>query len=262
MVLGLCALGAAFGATAKDAPPATAITGEQADAILLELREIKGLLQKIEKQGGARPPARPRPSKTATIELRGDRPSLGSEDAPVTVIEFTDYQCPFCKRFNQATFTSLKRDYMDTGKVRWLVFDLPLGFHANARQAAQAARCAGEQGKFWEMRDTLFLNSAHLEPAKLKRYGQIVGLDQQAFEACLSSDRYLEQIDQDAQVASEARITGTPTFVIGPTAADAITGRTVVGAQALNVFKGVIDRMAVKPTPAQPDGERAPVADG
>jgi protein-disulfide isomerase len=177
------------------------------------------------------------------VSISKENAILGATDAPVTVVEFTDYQCPFCKRFILSTFPLLKRDFIDTGKVRWIVRDLPLGFHPNAYKAAQAAHCAGDQGKFWEMRDTLFRNNANLGIEQLPGYARDIGLDGDAFDACLSSDRHQAQIEQDSQDADRIRITGTPSFVIGKTAGDSVSGRLVIGAQATAVFTAEIKRV-------------------
>ena len=225
--------------TAQGAAPA-AINQNQADAILEELKEIRKLLEKIEKKGPAQPGKRRRPT-TATVTLEKDRPVLGTDDAPVTVVEFTDYQCPYCKRFTQTTFPLLKRDYIDTGKVRWVVRDLPLTFHKNARKAGQSVHCANEQGKFWAMRDLLFKNSAKLENEHLRNYAEQVGLDLTAFDSCLASDRYMNEMDKDSAEAKRVGITGTPSFVIGEPKGDQLSGKLVVGAQPLNVFKAAIE---------------------
>jgi protein-disulfide isomerase len=222
---------------------APALNQDAAQAILQELREIRRVLEKIERQGLAQPSQRPDTPKTASVSIGKDNTTLGAADAPVTVVEFTDYQCPFCKRFIQSTFPLLKRDFIDTGKVRWIVRDLPLGFHANANKAAQAAHCAGDQGRFWEMRDTLFRNNANLGIEQLPGYAREIGLDGDAFDACLSSERHQAQIDQDSQEASRIRITGTPSFIIGTTAADAVSGQLIIGAQAPAVFSAEIQRL-------------------
>jgi len=216
------------------------ITFGQADAILQELKAIRGLLERIQKQGLAAAPQRPARPTTAEVTIDG-RPMLGEPDAPVTVVEFTDFQCPFCKRFITGTFPALKKDYIDTGKVRWVVRDLPLGFHKNARKAAQAAHCAGDQGKYWEMRETLFTNSSALEEDKLPGYAKASGLDVEAFQACLDSEEHLAHIDADIAAAGDVRVTGTPTFVVGPSTGEAVSGKVIVGAQALPVFRSIID---------------------
>jgi protein-disulfide isomerase len=231
------------GKTAIGPATESAITQEQADAILTELSAMRGLLEKIEQQGGAAARGRARPTTPTTAKVAVTGPMLGKADAPVTVVEFTDYQCPYCRRFYQTTYPQLKKKYVDTGQVRWIVRNLPLGFHADAVPAAMAAHCAGDQGKYWEMRDTLFSNSANLGREALDGYGASLGLDAAAFASCLDSGSHKEQIDTDAAEANRVRITGTPTFVIGRTEDDAVNGRRVVGAQSLAVFQSEIDRL-------------------
>ena len=127
------------------------ITREQADEILNELRQIRQLL---ENQAAAGPQQSGEQIIKAKVSIQGAY-ALGSRDAPLTMVEFTDFQCPFCQRFHVNTFAELKRDYIDTGKLRFVSRDLPLDFHPNAMQAAEAGRCAGEQGQFWAMRDRM-----------------------------------------------------------------------------------------------------------
>ena len=221
-----------------------AITGNTADAILKELREIRQVLEKIEKQGG-RTAQRPSNPTTAKISIKGKQ-VMGAEDAPVTVVEFADYQCPFCLRFTKTTFPLLKQKYIDTGKVRWVALNLPLPFHKDARKAAQAAHCAGEQDKFWEMRELLFRNPQKLNTENLPAHAATLSLDITAFNECLQSDRYLAEIDQDAKDAKAVRLTGTPSFIIGKTSKDEITGDVVIGAQPMNIFDAAITRAMVQ----------------
>jgi len=213
-----------------------AITPDQADAIVQELKEIRKLLESIDKKSVAQAPKRPPVPPTAKVSVK-DSPVLGSADAPVTVVEFTDYQCTYCLRFIQQTFPKLKEEFIDTGKVRWVIRDMPLGFHKNARKAAQAAHCAGEQDKFWEMRAVLFANAKKLEAENLPNYAQTMGLDMTAFDACLASDRHLAAIDKSMQDASGVQITGTPTFVIGKASGDWVEGKRVVGARDFKTFE-------------------------
>jgi protein-disulfide isomerase len=215
------------------------ITQEQGAAILQELRSMRELLEQMSRQQ-ARPAQTASPAPDTARVSAKDRPAIGAPDAPVTVVEFTDYECPFCKRFHQTTFKSLKRDYIDTGKVRWVVLDLPLPIHPNAGKTAQAAHCAGEQDKFWEMRAVLFDNAPTPDPESLAGYGQQLGLDKQTFEDCLISDRYLGQIGNDSEAAAGNRITGTPTFIIGKSGGDWIEGKRIIGAQSYAVFDGAI----------------------
>ena len=137
----------------------------------------------------------------------------------------------------------LKRDYIDTGKVRWLVRDLPLSFHPNARKAAQAAYCANEQGKFWAMRDALFRNRSNLEVDHLGGYAGELGLDNKSFGDCLAGDRYLDRIDSNARLAASQHLTGTPSFVVGKSNGDRLDGRVIIGAQSPAVFGAEISKL-------------------
>jgi protein-disulfide isomerase len=242
-ILLLTTLNAAWAAGAGAQPAgedqAAAITRDQADAIVQELREIRKLLESIDKKNVAQAPRRPAVPPTARVSIK-DSASLGADDAPVTVVEFTDYQCPYCLRFVRETFPKLKEQFIDTGKVRWVVRDMPLGFHQNARKAAQAAHCAGEQDRFWEMRGVLFANARQLEEANLPKYAREVGLDAAAFASCLASERHLAGIDRSSQDAGGVQITGTPTFVIGKAASDWVEGKRVVGARDYKVFEAPI----------------------
>jgi protein-disulfide isomerase len=236
-VVVLCALAAPqLDAAAEDEP---GITREQADAILEELKAVRGLLEQLVEERQPKPARRRGPGSPVRVSTAG-APALGRQDAPVTVVEFTDYECPFCKRFHQTTFESLKRDYIDTGQVRWVVRDLPLPIHPNARAAAQAAHCAGEQGRFWEMRETLFANAPAASAEVFRKYGADLDLDVEAYVACLNSGRFLDPVDKDAAEANGLRITGTPTFVVGRTEDQWVEGRPIVGAQSYAVFDGAI----------------------
>src|SRR5262249_17984609 len=120
-----------------------------------------------------------------------DAPALGQADAPVTLVEFSDYQCPYCRMFFSDTFPTLRREYIDTGKVRYVFRDYPLAqMHPQARKAAEAAHCAGEQGKYWEMHDLLFQNQQALALPQLSEYARNLGLDGASFDACLQSEKY------------------------------------------------------------------------
>jgi protein-disulfide isomerase len=215
------------------------ISQNTADAILKELKEIRKVLVKIEKQGGKAQPSRP---TTAKVSTKGKQ-EMGSKDAPITIVEFTDYQCPYCLRFTKTTFPLLKRKYIDTGKVRWVALNMPLAFHKDATKAAQAAHCAGEQGKFWEMREELFKNPKQLNVAFLPAHAATLSLDLPAFNACLQSKRHLDTIAKEAKDANSVRLTGTPSFIIGKTTSDVISGPVIIGAQPMNKFDAAINKL-------------------
>ena len=218
------------------------MTKEQGDAILKELKQIRKELQEIKKgslRGPRRGPVRP---TTAKVETKGS-PSLGDPEAPITLVEFTDYQCPFCRRFYINTLSKIKAQYIDTGKMRLVLRDLPLGFHANARPAAKAAHCAREQGKFWEMHDALFEGGGKLERKDFTRYAGDIGVEDFSFQECMESNRHDNAIERDIADAGKASINGTPGFVLGKTTDNEIKGTLISGAQSFSSFKRHIDRL-------------------
>ena len=124
-----------------------------------------------------------------------------------------------------------------------MVLNMPLSFHKEAQMASLAAHCADEQGKFWEYRALLYMNQDKLKPEHLTQYALQIGLNAEAFNICINGNRYAELIQQDMKAAQMERITGTPTFVIGKSTSDVITGKRIVGAQAYRVFSNEIERL-------------------
>jgi protein-disulfide isomerase len=142
-----------------------------------------------------------------------DDPSWGPADAPVTMIEFSDFQCPYCARFVTETLPQIKQAY--EGKIRFVFRDYPLSqLHANAEKAAEAAGCANEQGKFWEYHDKLFSNQSALDVASLKSYASQLGLDSGTFDQCLDSSKYAQEIQKDIQDGDSYGVQGTPAFFV------------------------------------------------
>jgi len=215
------------------------------DSVKRQLAQVLRLLSQRPAQGGVAPTG---PVRTSVA----DAPSLGRADAPVTLVEFSDFQCPFCGRFFATTFPILKKDYIDTGKLRYVLRDYPLDqLHPNARKAAEAAHCAGEQGKYWEMHDVLFQNQRALAPPQLAEYARALGVGGAAFEQCVSSGRYAPQIERGLTDGTAAGVQGTPGFVIGrTTAADTVEGTPIRGAQPLETFRRIIEQWLAQQTPA------------
>ena len=169
-----------------------------------------------------------------------DDDMLGDPDAPITIIEFSDFQCPYCQRFHVNTFGQLKENYIDTGKVNFVYRDYPLSFHANALPAAEATECAGEQDSFWEMYEMVFDNldewaDAEEADALFAVYATEIGLDVSEFESCLASDAMVDEIKADMQDGIAYGVTATPTFFVN--------GQRVVGAQPYSVFSSIIDSL-------------------
>jgi protein-disulfide isomerase len=225
---------------AAPAPPVAAqdtITREQADTLIKEIRELRRVLESLRQPAGRGAPA---PDEKVQVDISNVH-VLGRADAPVTLVEFTDLECPFCRTFHVNTFERIKREYIDTGKVRFVSRDFPLDFHPNARPAAQAVRCAGEQGKFWEMRHEVTLNAAALGSAVYERLARDLGLDLPRFTACAASESHREAIDRDMAEGINAGVTGTPSFVVGRTTPGAsVEGVRIVGAQPYQAFESRI----------------------
>jgi protein-disulfide isomerase len=162
---------------------------------------------------------------------------LGSKDAPLTIVEFTDYQCPFCRQFHMNTFTELKKNYIDTGKLRFYSRDMPLEFHPNAMRAAQAARCANEQGQFWKMRDVMGSNPDKLEMPNLLAFAGDLKLNVDAFRTCVESGKFKNAVQTDVLEAMKIGADGTPSFVIGKSTPDGVDGVLMIGALPYPVFE-------------------------
>ena len=142
------------------------------------------------------------------------------------------------------TFPEIRKKYVDTGKVRFVSRDLPLSFHSNASRAAEAARCAGDQNRFWDMRDRLVANAEKLAPADIEGYARDLKLDMAAFKSCVEDRKYALAVKNDATVASALRIEGTPTFVIGKTTPEGMQGEIVTGALPAEAFEAKLDEAA------------------
>ena len=152
------------------------------------------------------------------------------------MVEFTDLQCPFCRQFVPRPSTRLKKDWIDTGKLRYISRDFPLDFHAQAMNAARAARCAGEQGKFWEMRLGLMRNANLLTPDYITKTAGDMKLDMTSFTPCAISAKFDAEIQDEMAEGARIGVSGTPTFVIGRSAADGISGPILVGALPYSMF--------------------------
>lgn len=165
---------------------------------------------------------------------------LGKNDAPVTIIEFSDFQCPFCRSFWKNALAQIIKEYIDTGKAKLVFRDYPLSFHPMGVPSAEAAECAKEQGKFWEMHDIMFEEQEKLGEGTvqytvddLKKWAAKIGVNTTQFNNCVDSEKYKAEIEKDAADGGAAGVTGTPAIFIN--------GRLIAGAQPFSVFKTVID---------------------
>ena len=189
------------------------------------------------------------PTNQPTLPLKissGNNPVIGNPDAPITIIEFSDFQCPFCARFHIQTLPIIMDEYINEGKVKLVFRDFPIqSIHPNAVPASVAAECANEQGKFKEMHDMLFerqneWNNQETSGAieLFNQYAREMELKQEQFESCLTSAKYVEEIKKDLNDGRTYGITGTPGFFIGN---DEIGFVELKGAQPFESFKKVID---------------------
>jgi protein-disulfide isomerase len=230
---------------------------QQNQEILNELKAIRQLLEKLAGPlGAAAPTAAPAPPSRAPVPVNNNVTLatiagvvLGRPDAPITMVEFTDLQCPFCRQFHVTAFEQIKKDYIDTGKVRYISRDLPLeNLHPLAVAAARASRCAGEQGRFWEMRHAILINNARLLEASFAGFAQDLKLNVASFRACAAdASKFRAEIQKDTADAGLIGITGTPTFVIGRTIATGLDGVRFVGAQPIAVFEAKFKELLSAP---------------
>jgi protein-disulfide isomerase len=160
----------------------------------------------------------------------------GNPEAPITIVEFSEYQCPYCKRYVDETYGKLWDEYGD--KIRYIFRDYPLPFHQHAQKTAEAARCGGEQDKYWEYHDLLFERNSEWASSEdpnsvLNDFAKELGLDTDQFSECLSSGKYTQAVKDDFKLGQRVGVSGTPSFFIN--------GRLLVGAQPFENFKVIIE---------------------
>jgi protein-disulfide isomerase len=189
----------------------------------------KALFERLKKQYNLQVSVPEPPRQRVAVEATG--PSRGPNGAPVTIIEFSDFQCPYCGRAYE-TVEQVMSSY--PGKVRLVFRNFPLSFHANAQKAAEASMCAHDQGKFWPYYDVLFKNQQKLAVADLKEHAKSVGLDSAKFDKCLDSGDKAASVKADQEAGQKAGVSGTPAFFIN--------GVSLSGAQPADEFKKVIDQ--------------------
>jgi len=207
--------------------------------------ELNDAISKLESKIGNVQQAPSQPSQPLKISSDND-PIRGDPNAPITIIEFSDFQCPFCARFHVQTLPLLLEEYIDTGKVNLVYRDFPIqSIHPNAMPAAVAAECANEQGNYWEYHDMLFEKQSgwsrldsNSAISTFSQYATDIGLEQQQFDSCLGSGKYLEEVQGDLSDGRDYDITGTPGFFIGN---EEIGFVKINGAQPFDSFQKIID---------------------
>jgi len=181
-------------------------------------------------------PTSPDPEQVKKDLKMGHLPVEGNGNAKVTIVEFSDFECPFCGRFYTDTLPQLKKEYIDTGKVKLYYRHYPLPFHPKAVPLALAAECANDQDAFWKMHDKIFENNATVATMtddQIKQWGADLGLDTAKFNTCYDEKTHQKEIDEDNTAGAAVGVSGTPTFYIN--------GKQLVGAQPFAAFKAIID---------------------
>jgi protein-disulfide isomerase len=209
-----------------------ALQAEQ-QQIISRLDELKQILQ-----------ANGQPPPVSSVSVRGET-FRGDSGARVAIIEYADFECPYCGEYERQVFPQILSNYIATGKVKYFYRDLPLPGHARALPAARAARCAGEQGKYWEMHDSLFAKQTALSAPALLDRAQTLGLDTAKFTECQSSEKYTAEIQKNLSEAQTMRVEGTPTFFLGVVepSGDVTISKRFAGAAPFDVFKLELDAL-------------------
>ncbi len=246
-------------AAATAAPDATntdmAAILSELRALRTEVAELRGQFPGAKDRPAAPPPmtstqpvAKPEVKPVFVIMQEAKRHSLGKADAPVVLVEFTDYECGYCKRFFEQTFPLLKRDFIDTGKLRFISRNMPAAAHPQAEPAALALLGAAERADdyYWKMRAWLFANQRDLGPAGLARYAEEAGLDRATLLADNAARKHGAEIQEDLAAARSVGITGTPSFVLGTSDGQIIRGERITGAKSFQMFESRIQALLAK----------------
>ncbi len=182
------------------------------------------------------------------VDLKG-APRLGSSTAKIGIVEYSDYQCLYCRDFHRKQFARIRQEYIDTGLVQFIHRDLPLDMHRHAVTAAVAARCARAQGRFWDMHDALLDNQGRLGPELYAKLAREMKLDELKFSACLGEPVHEQDIARDLFMAKRLGFSGTPSFLIGTIEGDTLTvAREARGAPAFEIFAQEIEKLRQSPS--------------
>ena len=219
-----------------------------------DLEEIKALLKA---QAGRMESPAARPQEVFTVNVFGE-PFKGDPSARVAILEYSDFDCSYCAKYATEIYPLIDHAYIKAGTVKYFFRDLPLPEHPSALFKARLARCAGDQERFWEAHDRLFRDQKPFDAAVMAQFIQELKLDEAAFKACISSDRYIDAIQRSANGAARMRINGTPAFIIGALSQDGGILQAVkvfLGADSFEAFRNTLDGLL---KPAEPLAKAAP----
>ena len=250
-LLGLMVLSACHVATAQGQDQKKATQKEISDlkeevrALEEKQQKISEQLDELKKMLQTNVGARQHIQVPATLALHGE-PVRGDSSARIAMIEYADFECPFCGQYMRQAYPKIAQDYIRTGKIKYIYRDLPLSMHAHAMLAAQAARCAGDQGKFWEMHDSLFANQTALTEIDMSNRAKSLGMDSDQLVQCISSQKYADEVSKSAAEAQKMGIDGTPTFFLGVIQenGDVVkVQKTITGAYPYTIFQTDLDEL-------------------
>ena len=235
-IIGIVAIAAFFAGTYISDQNSNKLTQKDLDDAIAKL-ELKLMQERL-------PTSQPQLPAKISVD---DDPIKGNPNAPITIIEFSDFECPFCARFHVNTLPQLEQNYISTGKVKFVYRDFPIqNIHPNAVPAALVSECADDQNKFWEIHDKIFETQSiwkDLEPSQavgmFRQFASNMGLDMETFDACITSGKHLQEINNDLNDGRTYGITGTPAFFVGN---DKIGFAKISGAQPFSSFQGIIEK--------------------
>jgi protein-disulfide isomerase len=217
---------------------------KEVDTIKANQAEIVKAVKEVKDMARAEQPIAP-PSPDSIVLGIDDDPVKGDQKTRLVLVEFSDYQCPFCARFARETLPEIERDYIKTGKLKHVFRDFPIASaHKDAFKAALAAGCALDQGKFWEMHDRLFENQAAFTVHNLTLSAEAIGLNKQKFQQCLNNNEYETEVQSDFADGLKAGVNQTPIFFLGltePNSPKVKVLKVISGAKPYAVFKAAID---------------------
>jgi protein-disulfide isomerase len=220
----------------------------QQQQLLDQLNEMKRLLPTFTSP-------RPNPQLPTTLNIRGED-FRGDSPARVVIVEYSDFECPYCRKYERETSPQILESYIKTGKVKLFYRDLPGPTHPHAMSAARAARCAGEQGKYWEMHDSLYAKQTGLSDPALVDRAQKLELDATKFTECLSGKKYADELQNNVAEAEKMGIDGTPTFFLGTIGSDddvVSISKKIDGARPYQAFQSILDELLASKSPAAAD---------
>lgn len=205
-------------------------------------QDVTALNNKVDKLAKPKPAVAAKRTAPTKVDLGPNR--LGDKNAQYAIIEFSDYQCPYCGRHVTNVLPQIKKELIDTGRVQYVLRDYPLSFHGAAKGAAIAARCAGQQDQYWAMHAALFANQRQLNTETYIDSAKTIGLKAGTFVKCINDPKQGEAVDQDLAYGNSLGVTGTPKFFVGKIQGETITNVvTISGAQSYGAFSGALLRL-------------------